>query len=125
MQSYSTTTYLVYRQERRRGGGGQEAVRSRTAQEMSQSSHTNRRVIRTVQSYVDHSGNGPGTTSSKYGYVQDKKVIVPGAEMIGGFSNPVFSGLAYELCRRKILFVSLCIIFYVSPSARVYVIETS
>jgi hypothetical protein len=44
---------------------------------MSQSSHTNRRVIRTVQSYVDHSGNGPGTTSSKYGYVQDKKVIVP------------------------------------------------
>ena len=49
-------------------------------QEMSQSSHTNRRVVRTVQSYVDHSGNGPGTTklvSSKYGYVQDKKVIVP------------------------------------------------
>ena len=79
VQSYSTTTYLVYREERRRGGG-QEAVRSRTyvqtAQEMSQSSHTNRRVIRTVQSYVENSGNGPGTTSSsKYGYVQDKKVI--------------------------------------------------
>jgi hypothetical protein len=62
VQSYSTTTYLVYRQERRRGGGGQEAVRSRTGDESVEwVIQTGESVIRTVQSYVDHSGTGPGT----------------------------------------------------------------